>query len=205
MARLPMFPLGSVVLPHQSLSLHVFEPRYRSLVRDCLAGDRTFGVVLIERGSEVGGGDTRFGAGCIARIVEAEETPDGRWGLRCLGAHRIRVVEWLPDDPYPVAEVEVRGDGPWTPDASAALTQALGAFRRVLALAVELGGQVDPGVLDLPEDPLVGHWLLAARAPIADLDKLRILSADTAERRLDLLAAGLVDLEAMLASRLSGG
>ena len=58
-ARLPMFPLSAVLFPHSSMPLHVFEPRYRELMRDCLAGDGRFGIVLIERGSEVGGGDER--------------------------------------------------------------------------------------------------------------------------------------------------
>ncbi len=65
-----MFPLGTVLLPGQTLPLHVFEPRYRELVRVCLDGDGTFGVVLIERGSEVGGGDVRApNVGTVARIT----------------------------------------------------------------------------------------------------------------------------------------
>ena len=71
--------LGAV--PARALPLHVFEPRYRALVEDCLAGEPEFGVVLIERGSEVGGGDTRFDVGTVARIVEAAEFPDGRYAL----------------------------------------------------------------------------------------------------------------------------
>src|SRR6478672_4324189 len=76
--RLPMFPLGTVLLPFAHLPLHIFEPRYRALVKDCLAGDGEFGVVLIERGHEVGGGDVRFGVGTVARIVQTAELPDGR-------------------------------------------------------------------------------------------------------------------------------
>src|ERR1700716_2301802 len=74
-----MFPLGNVLFPHAQLSLHVFEPRYRALAEACLAGDGEFGVVLIERGSEVGGGDTRFSIGTVARIVAAGRLPDGRY------------------------------------------------------------------------------------------------------------------------------
>ena len=68
-----MFPLGTVLLPFAHLPLHIFEPRYRALVKDCLAGDGEFGVVLIERGHEVGGGDVRFGVGTVARIVQTAE------------------------------------------------------------------------------------------------------------------------------------
>ena len=76
---LPMFPLGSVLVPGAVLPLHVFEPRYRALVRSCLdSGEPEFGVVLIERGSEVGGGDVRFDVGTLARIVQAGRFDDGR-------------------------------------------------------------------------------------------------------------------------------
>jgi Lon protease-like protein len=100
-----MFPLGSVLLPGMPVPLHVFEPRYRRMVDDCRAGDGTFGVVLIERGSEVGGGDVRTDVGTLAQIVETRELPDGRWLLGVVGMERIRVERWLPDDPYPRAEI----------------------------------------------------------------------------------------------------
>ena len=87
----PMFPLGSVLVPGMVLPLHVFEARYRALVRDCVAGDGEFGVVLIERGSEVGGGDVRTDVGTVARIVQADEMPDGRFALGAVGVRRVRV------------------------------------------------------------------------------------------------------------------
>ena len=200
-----MFPLGSVLLPHQLLPLHVFEPRYRALVADCLAADAAFGVVLIERGSEVGGGDSRFDVGCRARIVRAEETPDGRWGLLCVGVDRFRVTSWLPDDPYPRAEVEDLDDGEWTADAGVAMEMACAALGRVAELATRLGGTVDPGILELPGPETVDQWMLAARAPVTDLDKLALLAAETPERRLDLLTTELAAVAEVLASRLAGG
>src|SRR4051812_43593478 len=87
---LPMFPLNAVVFPGMALPLHVFEPRYRALTRHCLDTDRRFGSVLIERGSEVGGGDVRFDVGTCVRIVEADELPDGRWVLVAVGVERLR-------------------------------------------------------------------------------------------------------------------
>src|SRR5581483_10007082 len=97
---LPMFPLGTVLFPYLVLPLHVFEPRYRAMTRACLDGGGEFGTVLIERGHEVGGGDTRFAVGTVARIVEAAEFDYGRWALVTVGTRRITVEEWLPDDPY---------------------------------------------------------------------------------------------------------
>jgi Lon protease-like protein len=200
-----MFPLGSAVVPLQQVSLHVFEPRYRALVRDCLDGDSTFGTVLIERGSDVGGGDTRFDAGCRVEIVHAEQTPDGRWGLLVMGRRRLRVVAWLDDDPYPRADVEDLDDGPWTADAAIALERSIDVFRQVLDLATRLGGTVDPALLDLPGPVVDDQWRLIARAPIADLDRLAILVAETPERRLDLLTDELEGVARVLASRLEGG
>src|SRR6478672_6836758 len=96
---MPMFPLGTVLFPHAPLPLHLFEDRYRALAETCLRGDGRFGVVLIERGFEVGGGDQRFGVGTVARIVEAARTPDGRYLLATVGTERFRIKKWLGDDP----------------------------------------------------------------------------------------------------------
>ena len=121
---MPMFPLGSVLVPSAGLPLHVFEPRYRALVQDCLAGDREFGVVLIERGSEVGGDDVRIDVGTVARIVEAAELPDGRWAVVAVGVRRIRVRHGgCRTTRIPIAEVEDWPDpapGPDHGDAAAA-------------------------------------------------------------------------------------
>ena len=201
----PMFPLESVLVPGMVLPLHVFEPRYRALVRDCLAGERRFGVVLIERGSEVGGGDVRFDFGTASTVVGAEELPDGRWELEAIGGDRVRVLEWLPDDPYPIAEVERLVEPPWSADDDGAHAGVVAAFDNIVDLAARLGAVVDPRVTDLPGDPAWDGWLVAARAPIGDLDKLALLSAATVADRLQTLRSQLEDVAGVLASRLSGG
>lgn len=198
-----MFPLGSVLFPHGALPLHVFEPRYRALVEDCLAGDREFGVVLIERGSEVGGGDTRFGIGTVARIVEASQFPDGRYALVTIGVRRLRVHEWLPDDPYPCAIVEDLADdvvdGTELGGARDAVEQRL---RRVLALATELGAAVAPGDVRLDDDPVRAGFEACGLAPIGSLDAQRLLEIDDPAVRLARLDAQLVDLAELLELRL---
>src|SRR6185437_15262121 len=78
---IPMFPLGTVLFPHALLPLRVFEPRYRVMTERVLKAEREFGVVLIERGSEVGGGDTRFDVGTVAQIVRAQQLGDGGYVL----------------------------------------------------------------------------------------------------------------------------
>ena len=200
-----MFPLGSALVPHAPLPLHVFEPRYRALVQDCLAGDRRFGVALIERGSEVGGGDVRFDVACVARIARADELPDGRWMLVAEGVEKVRVLEWLPDDPYPRAEVEPVSDPPWTAECDAALGSAIDSVRRVVAIADELGADVYPGVLELTGNSPVDAWLLAGRAPNGPLDRHALLTAASGGERMRLLQELLDDLHVVLAARLHGG
>ncbi|WP_421119687.1 LON peptidase substrate-binding domain-containing protein [Aquihabitans daechungensis] len=199
----PMFPLGSVLLPGMVLPLHVFEDRYRALVRDCLAADRRFGVTLIERGSEVGGGDIRAMAGTLAEIVQADEQPDGRWGIVAVGSHRIRIREWLPDDPYPRAEVEDWPDaGSVSPSELAEpYAERVATLRRVLAMAVELGAEADP-MVELSDDPAIGSYQIGVLSPIGALDRQRLLTAPGPRERLDLLEELLDDQELMIRARL---
>lgn len=201
-----MFPLGTVLLPGVFLPLHVFEPRYRALVHDCLAGEPEFGVALIERGSEVGGGDARFDVGCVARIVEARELPDGRFALATVGARRIRVERWLEDDPYPRAEVADWEDPPLEAGDEATLAAAVADVRRVLALAAEVGEAVPPAAgVELVADVTGASYQLAALAPVGPLDRLALLAAPTVGTRLASVRALLADVEAVLATRLGGG
>jgi len=202
---LPMFPLGSVLFPHVPLALHVFEERYRALVRDVLRHGQEFGVVLIERGAEVGGGDTRFGVGTVARVVEALALPDGRWQLLCLGARRFTVAAWLPDDPYPVALVEDRPERPAGPSGAAALARAEAEVRRCLALAGELGEPAAPAGVRLADDPAVAGHQLAAVAPLGPVDHQRLLEVDDPAERLALLAELAAEAAGLLAFRLSAG
>ncbi len=202
---LPMFPLGSVLLPTMALVLHVFEERYRALTRHCLAGDRQLGVVLIERGSEVGGGDVRFGVGTRARIVEAVESDDGRFGLGLVGLGRLRVDRWLPDDPYPQAEVSDLADGVPGPDALGHRVTLERTLRRVLALKAELGEPAAPATVQLDADPVVATYQAAALAPLGRVDCQRLLEGAGADERLRLAVSLLDEEAAVLAQRVAGG
>ena len=191
MPTMPMFPLGTVLVPHQLLPLQVFEPRYHALVADCLSADRRFGVVLIERGSEVGGADTRFAVGTVARIVETADLPGGRTGLAAVGEARLHVNRWLPDDPYPLAEVEVLAEGPVSDAARALRVKLAAAFARVVELARALGAAVPDAGLPLAADPRRATWEAAAMAPIGPLDALAVLGEDDLERRMEKLTAAI--------------
>lgn len=208
-STLPMFPLGMVLLPTMVVPIHVFEPRYRKMTRDCLDGDREFGVVLIERGSEVGGGDVRTDAGTVARIIEAQEFPDGRWGLVAGGVRRIQVCRWLEDDPYPQAEVQdwpdSKPDDDEGGDFSNRLPPIVSAWRRVLALQSELGAPGLPADFEVSEDPPTAVWQLAALSPLGPMDRQQLLTAANTAQRLGLLTELLTETEELIRARIEMG
>jgi Lon protease-like protein len=202
-----MFPLQTVLFPNAVLPLHVFEPRYRELTETCLRGDGRFGVVLIQRGPEVGGGDSRFSVGTVARIVEAARTPDGRYLLATVGGERLRVRRWLADDPYPRAEIELLTEPKKVP---ARATDQRGVVEqllvRVLALWAELG-QPAPSVdaVQLDADPIRASFEAAAMAPIGPLDAQRLIEIDDPCDRFERLEALLNDEVELLQMRLAEG
>jgi Lon protease-like protein len=204
---LPVFPLGSPLIPTAMLPLHIFEDRYRVLM-ETLTGFGTgaeMGVVMIERGSEVGGGDVRTSTGTVAHLIEAERLADGRWVAIFAGSHPFRVERWLEDDPYPQAVVEERADEAWDPSAHDLLAAAEAAVRKALRLARAVGEAVgDPGFVP-PEDPVVAAWQLCARAPLGPLDRQRLLEAPDRAARLSLLAGAAEEAAAVLAFRLGAG
>ncbi len=208
-STMPMFPLGMVLLPTMEVPIHVFEPRYRQMTKDCLEGAREFGVVLIERGSEVGGGDVRTHAGTVAKIMQAEEFPDGRWGLVVGGTRRIRIAGWLEDDPYPRAEVQgwpddELGEGE-ADDIAVTLPPVMAVWRRVLALQSELGAPGLPADFEVADDPSTAVWQLAALSPMGPLDRQKLLTANTTAQRLGLLAGFLADAEELIRARIEMG
>lgn len=220
MGVMRMFPLGSVLLPGGILPLHVFEPRYRDMVRDCLRddGEPEFGQVLISHGWETGGGDDRTRVGTVAQMLQVDAIDEDRYALVAVGTRRIRVNSWLPDDPYPVADVDDWPDV--EPDAAGLALNVAASHARVRAaraLAAEVAarldeplsalggaeGPVDTGDDEISDDPLLATYHLATLAPIGPADRFRLLSSPGPAARLDLLDDILDDVEAMLKFRLS--
>lgn len=205
MAVLPMFPLGTPLLPGSLLPLHVFEPRYRQMVQDLLADDVNppeFGVVMIERGHEVGGGDIRSDVGTVARIMDVQVTPDGRYAVVAVGTERLRVAAWLPDDPYPVADVDE-----WPDDDSGAVVttdtiEALHArVRELNAMVREIGELTPPTDTEISDDPRLALFHLAALSPLGAADRQRILAAPGSAERVVVLREVLDDAAAVLEFR----
>jgi hypothetical protein len=202
---IPMFPLGSVLLPYAPLPLHIFEPRYRSLIRTCLDQPSEFGVTLIAKGHEVGGGDLRTMVGVFASLEEAYEAEDGRWAVLAQGTERFRVLQWLDDDPYPIAEVE-----PW-PDESSPLPAAdrfvtVERLRtEVAVMAQSLGYQAVAATLDHDAQHAGAAYRIAAVSPLGETDRYDLLCAPDAISRLDLLERRLLDQRILFGSELAMG
>jgi Lon protease-like protein len=192
LSELAMFPLESALLPDEDLPLRIFEPRYGALVRRCVDGDEPFGVVLISRGREVGGGDSRCDVGILSRITEYADLGAGRYALRCRTGERIRVSQWLPDDPYPRATVTLWPDEPGDPVTHA---QLVDLEDRVMALFERIAEARGARLPD--RDALLGHgeddagqrlFALASRIPIGTADRYAVLSAPSAADRLAALS-----------------
>jgi uncharacterized protein len=202
---LGMFPLSTVLFPEAGLPLHVFEERYRTLMGDCLASDGEFGVVLITRGSEVGGGDARSDVGTVARIANVAELDDGRMLVVATGVRRVRVVDWLPDDPYPRALVEDLPD-PVARCPGEVLTGAEGSLRRLRSLLSELGDvPALPHSLRISGEPDAIGWQLCDMAPLVSFDLQRLLVADGLEARMRLLAEVCDAVSGDVVGLLAGG
>lgn len=190
--RLPMFPLGNVIFPYSAVPLRVFEPRYLDLLATVGEGSGEFGSVLIERGFEVGGGDARFSVGTRVRIVGSSDLEDGHKAIVVAGTDRIRIVEWLPDDPHPWAMVELLPDVTERFDVSELIDGVSARLQRVMALASELGADTSELDLSVSEDPIAASFQLSALTPVTSLDSYELLSAASVDERLEL-AAKLLD------------
>lgn len=173
-----MFPLGSVLFPGMPLALRLFEPRYLQMLGQLLEDPAPqFGVVLIERGHEVGGGDHRFGVGTMAQILQVEAL-EGYVALVARGGQRFQVIEWLPDDPYPRAEVEFLPDLQWDESLAALRNASETEVRRALTVSAEFGGSWPPDV-ELSADPVEACWQLSAICPVGPLDQVALLNAES--------------------------
>ncbi|HEY1828365.1 MAG TPA: LON peptidase substrate-binding domain-containing protein [Acidimicrobiales bacterium] len=193
--RLAMFPLSTMVFPGAVLPLHIFEPRYQALMADCLADDGRFGVVLITRGREVGGGDVRAEVGTQVAITNAAPLDDGRWYLLAQGERRVRIEQWLEDAPYPQAMVTNWPDTTETV-APALLQDATHVVRRTRALLSETrDAPALPPDVTFDDDPTLACWQLCAQAPLSTYDAQRLLAAEGTVRRLQLLAEVTSELE----------
>jgi Lon protease-like protein len=171
--EIPMFPLGSVLFPAMPLPLRVFEPRYLQMLQDVLPdAPAEFGVVLIERGQEVGGGE-----------------------------RRIEVLDWLAEDPYPRALVRELPPLEWDEDLRERRDQTEALVRRTLVRVSEFDDLTWSPTVQLSDDPVDALWQLAAVAPVGALDQLGLLRCGTTRQLLDAIFSATQDAGETLEAR----
>ena len=197
MPQLPLFPLQIVVFPGETVPLHIFEPRYRQLVKDTLASGEPFGIVLSRRSSNRR--QTRPEAseereptheiGCTVRLESQDAFPDGRYNIECVGEQRFRILEKLGERPYWVAEVELLEDpaDAFSEGALTASEETAEHYREHLGLALTLQNCWQRSYR-LPRRPadLVNHIAASIEAP--ESVKQEVLKSESTLEQLRLLS-----------------
>ncbi|MGH2584027.1 MAG: LON peptidase substrate-binding domain-containing protein, partial [Dehalococcoidia bacterium] len=187
--ELSLFPLNTVLFPGAPLPLHIFEPRYRLMIDECIEQERPFGVVLIERGPEVGEGAVPHTVGATARITAVERMPDGRMNIGCEGQDRFRILDTSSARPYLLGEVELLADlDANSGEAHAAAERVRERYLRFAQLTLALRGEWARRP-QTPADPARLADALAARLPAPNATKQRLLEEITVPRRLAGVAA----------------
>jgi Lon protease-like protein len=183
--ELPLFPLNTVLFPGQVLPLHIFEDRYRLMIRRCLAQDTPFGVVLIKQGHEVGETAEPHPIGTVARIVESSHLPDGTLNILAVGTERFRIRQLFHDQPYLRGEVEFFPmPEPLDVDALTGLAERvrtqIGRYIELIAQAAGLQIQVG----EIPETPQQMGYLAEVALQLENDEKQALLDSSSLARIL---------------------
>ncbi|HZZ64491.1 MAG TPA: LON peptidase substrate-binding domain-containing protein [Candidatus Baltobacteraceae bacterium] len=182
--RLRLFPLNAVLFPGAVLNLHVFEPRYKQMISECLESGEGFGVVLIREGEEAG--DARVephDVGSIAEIVDVAQLPFGRYYISTVGRRRFRIRRIVSREPYLTVDADLIEDDAANDAEIARLRDDVrDAFLEYIELLVQFSGQQSN--VDLPADALATSFAVGDALQIADSIKQRLLEVDSTKQRL---------------------
>jgi Lon protease-like protein len=202
---LRLFPLNTVLFPGMRMPLHIFEERYRIMIRECIEEDAPFGVLLIRSGSEVGAGAVPHDIGCTARILQVEYLDDGRMNIFTIGEQRFRIVAVNSTQPYLRGEVATLENLPANDAAYGAMPRARHMFDDYLKTYLAIGDQWTRGVY-LPDDPGEAADYIGARLDTSPETKQALLQELDPEarlrRELEIIADELPEMHGRLVARL---
>jgi Lon protease-like protein len=186
--QLPIFPLPLVLFPGVPQLLHIFEPRYRQMLADCLTGDRRFGLSTIEPATEGDPAPVRGTVGCVAYVQARTSLPDGRSNILTIGEDRYVLLEYLETDrPYRVARVDTFDDDPENLDGIAESSARVGDM--FLRLSTVLGALNDSAASspELADDPKARSFQIGAALEVEPQVKQELLRLRSIRRRLEVL------------------
>lgn len=177
--EIPLFPLPEVVLfPGCLLPLHIFEPRYRHMLKSVMAGDKLFGVLNVDpatrRPAEVG---------CAAEVIELEKLPDGRSNILTVGKSRFRVVEFQHEQPYLTGRVEWIEDSDTSADLNPLAERMTALLKDVVRLSAKLADKTVEFPDDLPQAPTeLSFWIAGSFPGLPDEQQALLEMLQTSAR-----------------------
>jgi Lon protease-like protein len=195
---LPIFPLPLVQFPGAVTPLHVFEERYRKMLRDIMLADKTFGITYRGEEPDTGARAPEVGSvGCTVEVLTLQAMPDGRANILCAGGARYRTLAYVEGEPYLQAEVELFDDEPGVEDLTEETSHAARLFGRIIAATKKLKGaspveQAD--VPELPEDASALSFIIASSLDLQAEEKQALLEMTVTANRLHRLTALLEQL-----------
>lgn len=182
---LRLFPLNAVLFPNMRMPLHIFEERYKVMIRECIEEDAPFGVLLIKAGEETGGSAVPHDVGTTARILQVEYLDDGRMNIFAMGEQRFRIVSVNTTQPYLRAEVTPLDQEPATDSAYGAMPKAREMFEDYLKTYFAMADQWVRQVY-LPDHPADAADYIGARCDVPPEAKQQWLEELSPEGRLRL-------------------
>lgn len=182
--RLRLFPLSAVLFPGAVLNLHVFEPRYKQMIGECIDTGEGFGVVLVGDGDEADDPLVEpYRIGSVAEIVDVTPLPFGRFYISTVGRQRFRIANVVSREPFLTVEAELLEEDVPDDEALEELSQQVrGLFAEYLGLIVEFSGEQSP--IHLPADPQSTSFAVGDALQVADTLKQRLLEIDSTRGRL---------------------
>ena len=197
--QLPIFPLPLVLFPGVPQLLHIFEPRYRQMLADCMDGDRRFGVSMVEPDPDADPSPAQGAAGCVAYVRAQTTLPDGRANILTVGEERYLLVDYLETDrPYRVARVQTFDDDVEDSEPLGALSTRVGEMFGRFSTVINALNDSLTGIPELADDPKARSFQIAAAIEMESRAKQELLVLRSAHRRLDalekILRAAIVEL-----------
>lgn len=204
--RLRLFPLSAVLFPGAVLNLHIFETRYKQMIRECLESGEGFGVALIAEGAEAGDPNvTPHDIGSIAEIIDVQPLPLDRYFISTVGRQRFKITQIISREPYLVVEADILSDDISIEDGEVERLNrhVRDLFAEYVDLVVEFSGE--NAAVELPDDAQAASFAIGDGLLIAELVKQRLLELDSTKKRLlaeeDFLEQLLPQLRRMLERR----